>query len=42
MSSYFLVLIFIPVGEVIFIEEKFAYRWSMKKLTVLGEVLLNA
>ena len=40
-ESYFRVLAFILVGEVIFIEEKFAYRRSIKKLTVPGEVLFN-
>ena len=32
--SYFRVLPFILVGEVIFVEEKFVYTWSIKKLTV--------
>ena len=42
MESYFRVLPFILVGEVIFVEEKFAYRQSIKKLTVPGEVLFSA
>ena len=41
-GSYFRVLAFILFGEVIFVEEKFAYRWSIKKLTVPGEVLFSA
>ena len=43
-AGYFRVLAFILVGEAIFIyiEEKFAYRWSIKKLTVSGEVLFSA
>ena len=42
MGSYFCVLAFILVGEVIFIEEKFAYyRQSIKKLTVPSEVLFS-
>ena len=40
MGSYFHVLAFILVGEVIFIEEKFAYGRSIMKFTVPGEVLL--
>ena len=32
----------ILVGEVIFVEEKFAYTWSIKKLTVADEVLFRA
>ena len=42
MGSYFRVLAFILVREVIFVEEKFAYRQSIKKLTVPGEVLFSA
>ena len=42
MVSYFRVLAFILVGEVIFVEEKFTYTWSIKKLTVAGEVLFSA
>ena len=42
MGSNFRVLAFILVGEVIFVEEKFAYRWSMKRLTVLGDDLFSA
>ena len=42
MVSYFRVLAFILVREVIFVEEKFAYTWSIKKLTVADEVLFSA
>ena len=42
MVSYFRVLPFILVGEVIFVEEKFAFKWSIKKLTVADEVLFSA
>ena len=42
MGSYFRVIVFILVGEVIFVEEKFAYRWSIKKLTAPGEDLFSA
>ena len=42
MVGYFRVLAFILVGEVIFVEEKFTYAWSIKKLTVPGQVLLSA
>ena len=41
MESYFRVLVFILVGEAILIEEKFTYRWSMKKLTMPGEVMFS-
>ena len=40
MGSYFRVLAFILVLKVIFVEEKFVYGRSIKKLTVPGEVLL--
>ena len=42
-GSYFRVLVpvFILVGEVIFVEEKFAYRWSIKNLTAPGEDLFG-
>ena len=40
--SYFRVLPFILVGEVIFEEETFAYTWSIKKLTLEDEVLFSA
>ena len=39
-GSYFRVLAFILVGEVIFVEEKFTYRLSIKKLTVPHHVRL--
>ena len=42
MGSYFRVLAFILLGKVIFVEEKFPYRRSIKKLTVPGEVLFSA
>ena len=42
MGSYFRVLEFILVGEVIFVEENFAYRQSIKKLTMPGKVLFSA
>ena len=42
MGSYFHILTFILVGEVIFVQEKFAYRRSIKKLTAPGEVLFSA
>ena len=42
MVSYFRVLPFILVREVIFVEEKFAYTWSIKKLTVADKVLFSA
>ena len=42
MVSYFRVLPFILVGEVIFVEEKFVYAWSIKKLTLEDEVLISA
>ena len=42
MVSYFRVLSFILVGEVIFVEEKFVYTWSIKNLTVADEVLFSA
>ena len=41
-GNFFRILAFILVGGVIFIEEKFAYRWSIKKLTMPGEVLFSA
>ena len=42
MGSYFCVLVFILVGGVIFVEEKFAYRRSIKKLTAPAEDLFSA
>ena len=42
MGSYFRVLVFILVRKVIFLEEKFAYRRSIKKFTVPGEDLFSA
>ena len=41
-GSYFCILEFILVREVIFVEEKFAYRRSIKKITTPGEVLFSA
>ena len=41
MGSYFHILEFIPIGEVIFVGEKFAYRRLIMKLTVPGEVLFS-
>ena len=41
MGSYFHFLVLTLVREVIFIEEKFAYRWSTKKPTMPGEVLFS-
>ena len=41
MGSSFRILAFILIGEVIFVEEKFAYKQSIKKLTVPGEVLFS-
>ena len=42
MGSYFRVLVFTLVGEAIFVEEKFKYRRSIKKLTAPGEDLFSA
>ena len=41
MGSYFHFLVIILVGEDIFVEEKFVYRRSTKRLTVPGEVLFS-
>ena len=42
MGSYLHFLVLILVKEIIFVKEKFVYRWPTKKLTMPVEVLFSA